>query len=167
MTPEENAKKLEPIYSTYFDVEFTSVDLTEDERQTLHDCVKSVIGKDITFGLYYEEKTKKIVPIDALSKLKASEKKSDVIISILNNDSKMIIESTDKDGVITLNTVAEKGKILGTLIYKECNMSVDFSGLLAFRKMPKNDLGLLFAGDEKEVTLSLHSSTILYNNQEI
>jgi len=140
-------KKLEPIYSTYFDVEFTSVDLTDEDKQILHDCVKSVSSREITFGLYYQNDTRKIVPVDSLLKLKNSQKKSDVIISILDND------------------YGKKGKIIGTLIYKECNMSVDFDDLLFFTHLEENNF--LQAARTKEITLNLHSSTILYNNQEI
>ena len=126
-----------PIYSTLFDVEITSLDISEEERKTLQDCIHSVSEKLITFRVMYDTNTKKIVPIEALLNLK-SKRKFDVVVSVLGKD----------------------GEILGSLIYKECNAEVDFANLFNFSHSD-------FVFGEKEVTMKLYPDAILYNDKEI
>ncbi len=133
---------MEPIYSTSFDIEFTSVDISEEDRKILSECVVAVSNKKVIFGVFTDE-SDKIIPIDSVLKLKSG-KKSDVLISILDKN----------------------GKIVGNLIYKECNMEVDFDDFLSFSHGSKNPFGMDFP-IKKELTLNLFPSAILYNNQEI
>lgn len=137
------AKKLEPIYSTLFNVEFTSVDLTEEDKEILNSCVASTADRKVTFKLYYDEATQKIIPIESILKLRDG-KRSDVIISMLNKE----------------------GKIIGNLIYRECNVDVDFSTLFSFSYLGENPFGIDFSTG-KELSIGLFPTAILYNNQEI
>ena len=141
-TREISQASLNPIFSTSFDVEFTSVHLSDDEKDILKTCVKSVSEKKVRLGVFYDD-SKKIIPLDALIKLKSGPK-SDVIIYILDSD----------------------GKSIGTLIYKECNVEVDFKEFLSFGKVDKTPFGINFE-NPKEITINLFPSAILYNNQEI
>lgn len=134
---------MEPIYSTLFNVEFASIDLTEEDKEILTQCVSSTSEKRITFKLYYDDATKKIIPIESIMKLKNGVR-SDVIVSIVNKE----------------------GKIIGSIIYRECNVDVDFSTLLSFSYLGDNPFGVDFS-QAKELSISLFPTAILYNNQEI
>ena len=141
---------LKPVSSTLFDVEFTSSQITEEEKEILKNCVRlvGVNNKNsfkIIFSVFYSETLKKIVPIDIILKMMSGEcKKFDVIVTILNVDRKSI----------------------GTLVYKECNMEADFNDFLFFSNSGLNQFGIDF-GINKEITVNIFPETLLYNNQTI
>ena len=136
-SPEVNV--LEPIYSTSFDVEFTSIELTEEEKDLLSRCVVSTSFKSITFGMF--QIGKEIVPIEALLKLHNAGKRFDVIVSIFD----------------------KVGNVIGTIIYKECNLELDLSELFSFNV---SVFGMDFA-DKKKIATTLHPHTVIFNTKEI
>lgn len=105
-SPEVNV--LEPIYSTSFEVEITSIELTEEEKDLLSKCITKTSFKTLTFGMYQINKV--IVPIEALIKLHRAAKRFDVIVYIYNKE----------------------GDSIGTIIYKECNIELDLSELFYY-----------------------------------
>lgn len=139
MSPSTLPEQLEPIYSTSFDVEITSIELNEEEKDLLSRCVISTSYKHITFGMF--QIGKEIVPIEALLKLSNAAKRFDVIVSIFDKTS----------------------NVIGTIIYKECNLELDLSELFSFN-VSKFEMDF---ADKKKITTTLHPHTVLFNNKEI
>ena len=139
MSPTTSPEQLEPIYSTSFDVEITSIELNEEEKDLLSRCVISTSFKSITFCMFQIEK--EIVPIEALLKLSNAAKRFDVIVSIF-----------DKPG----NTI-------GTIIYKECNLELDLSELFSFNV----SVFEMDFSNKKKITATLYPHNVLFNNKEI
>ena len=144
MTAKTQRENLHPILSTLFDVEFTSIDLSDEEKKILSDCVVSMSEKKIKFGLFYDENKKRIVPLEEIIKFNNMGRRSDVIVSILGKD----------------------GSIIGNLIYKECNVEVDFAELFNF-SYDDPDSCIKNTSPEKVITLKLYPDAILYNNIEL
>jgi len=115
--------------------------LSSEEKETLKTCCKIVSNNRIVFSVVHD--SIRIFPVDELMKPKSIKGKFDVNISFLTS---------------------EKIKI-GTLVYKACNMDVDFNDFMCFHKMT-NDFGIDF-GKEKEITVGLCPESILYNNKAI
>lgn len=142
---EKKPRTFEP-FTNRFEIEFMSKSLTADEKTSMSSALRSLSPGFIDFELSVDLTKGKIVPIDALLKLAET--------------------SAEKPSDLNVNLLDSTGRIVSTVVYKQCVFDVQFNNLLNVYQSKPSHFGMEFT---MPVNLSVMFTyeQVMFNQKEI